>query len=246
MKYSFLNQVDKTVFFVGNIMEIYIPTKQFKLKMSEFRGDRVYTLGIFIFVVYTDENARGRGEGERHILKVPTYIEFQYDSTFKAKNIMGKDPDDYTVFTLKNGNIFINSTEIEQSSGAVKDILFKLNEGKIPSDIPYPEVYNYLFNSTLLNDVNLESNSVGFESIIAELYRSKTDDRVPFRKVLNKNPNTSLTDYNAINIKELPAIKGTFQALMFENLRQGVITSILKTKNGEADVETPLEEIARL
>lgn len=246
MKYSFLNKIKDTVYFIGNLMEIYIPTEFFKIGMASYKGDKIETFGIFQFVVYTDENERDKHSGDVHTLKLPMYINFQYEESFKAKDVLGKNKDDYTVFTLRKGNIFLDTVDKEQSSATVKDFIFKLHAGKIPNSTLYTDVFKIYLDSIKLNSVNLENNAVIFETEIAELYRSKHDDTIPFRKAINKNPNISLTDYHAIGIKDLPNIKGTFQALMFENIRQSVLYSVLRTKTGVKDVETPLEDVAKL
>ena len=101
-------------------------------------------------------------------------------------------------------------------------------------------------DSISLNNVNLENNAVAYEVTIAELYRDKNDETIPFRMSLNKNPKLSMTDYQSISIKQLPDIKGTFQSMMFENMRQSIQYSILRSKTGGKDTETPLEKVAKL
>lgn len=246
MKYSFLNKIDNTVYFVGNLMEIYIPTEFFDINLAKHKGDKINTLGLFEFIIYADENDRNKKSGERHLLKLPMYIEFQYEESFRAKNVMGENPDNYTVFVLRKGNMFIDSTEKEMNSGTVKDFLFKLHAGKIPNNIPYPDIFKIYMDSLSLNEVNLENNAVAYEVTIAELYRDKNDETIPFRMSVNRNPKLSMTDYQSISIKQLPDIKGTFQSMMFENMRQSIQYSILRTKTDAKDVETPLESVAKL
>ena len=246
MKYSFLNKIGETVYFVGNLMEIYIPTEFFDINLAKHKGDKIETLGLFEFVVYPDENSRDKNSGNKHLLKLPMYIEFQYEESFKAKDILGKNPDNYTVFVLRKGNMLIDSTEKEMKTGTVKDFLFKLHAGKIPNNIPYPDVFKIYMDSISLNNVNLENNAVAYEVTIAELYRDKNDETIPFRMSLNKNPKLSMTDYQSISIKQLPDIKGTFQSMMFENMRQSIQYSILRSKTGGKDTETPLEKVAKL
>lgn len=227
-------------------MEIYVPSDYFEFNLAKQESDKIKVMGLFKFVVYPDINDRKPKSGSVHRLHIPCYVQFQYHEMFKAKDILGEDKGNYVVYVLEKGDIFIDSVDVEQQVETAKDFITKFHTGKIPNNTPYDDVYKMYIDATSIHKADLEVPSVLIETEIAELYRSKNNDYIPFRLVLNKNPNTSKTDYHNINISQLPGIKGTFQSMMFENIRSAVHQSILNTKTGVEEVETPLEEIARL
>lgn len=241
MKYNFLSRENDTVFFIGDTMEIYIPKNFFDLKMATFQGNMIQTLGLFQFIVYPDDNRKSES-GESHYLTLPMNIKFQFENFFNTK----KDNMDFKVFILKKGNIFTEHENLEKSAENTKNFIFKINSGKIPNDIPYDEIMKIYLESLTLNGVNLGNPACLYEVKLAELYRDPKDETIPFRKTINKtNGKIGMTNYQTINITELPNIKGTFQAIMFENIRQSIQYSILRAKNGDPGVESPLEEVMK-
>lgn len=242
MKYKFLNKINDVTYFVGTLMEIYIPKEFLENKIATYRGDMIDTLGLFQFIVYEDEN-RLPSASEIHSMTLPMNIMFQYQDHYSAKDIQGKFKGRYEVFVLKHGDIFVDTCKKEKSANSTKNFVFRLHAGKIPNNIEYDKVAEIYLDSLQLNKVNLGNPSCIYELSIAELYRDKDDENIPFRHVLNRNPNLSMLDYQAINVKDLPAIKGTFQALMFENIKQSIHYSLLKTKNNDDETESPLEKV---
>lgn len=245
MKYKFLEEKDNRIYFIGNLMEIYIPKSFFDNKMAMYIGDKIESIALFNFIVYDDENDRMDKSGSLYSFELPMNITFQYQEHFTKNDIKGKFPDRYEVFVLRTGDMFVDNKSKEKSSSNTKNFVFNLNSGKIPSTLSYDEVLYTFLKSMELNNVDLGNPSVIYEAIISELYRYKNDEKIPFRIALNNNNNLTLYDYQAINVKNLPAIKGTFQALMFEDIKQSILNSILKSKQGEEESETPVEKVIK-
>jgi hypothetical protein len=82
--------------------------------------------------------------------------------------------------------------------------------------------------------------------IIAELCRYKSNIEVPFRMMIGKdNAKVTEYDYNNINLKKLPSINSTFNAMTFEDINQSIISSIKKTRNKETENPSPVEKIIK-
>jgi len=246
MKYKFLRREDSRIIFEGDYMEIYVPKDYFKKGIASYNGDKINTMGIFSFIVYTqDEKDKGK-EGSIHSLKVPMKIEFDYVDvkTANKKKIKPElKEDDYHVFCLEKGNIFIYNTSSEQTAENSKDFIYLLHNGNLPSIIPYEDIIKLYIESITLNQVNLNNPAIIFEIIIAELCRDKKDLTQPFRKEIGKDKaGITQYDYENINLKRLPPLSSTFTAITFEDMNQSLISSIKKNRNGEKEVDSPIEK----
>jgi len=75
------------------------------------------------------------------------------------------------------------------------------------------------------------------------LCRDKKDLTQPFRKEIGKDKaGITQYDYENINLKRLPPLSSTFTAITFEDMNQSLISSIKKNRNGEKEVDSPIEK----
>lgn len=247
MKYKFLKKVDNKVLYNGNFMEIYIPKDYFNWKIAEFEGEFISTIGIFNFINYLDEKEK-HSNGELHILKLPMTIRFTYNNFYEDNLSIekGREPENYYIFELINGDTFVENLAQEQSAENSKKFISLLHGGKLPKVLDYSEIINIYLNSIDLNKVNLNNVSVMYEICIAELCRYKKDINIPFRMIAGKNNNNvSMYDYQNINIKKLPALNSTFNAMTFEDIDQEIISSIKNNKINAKEVTSPIEKIIK-
>jgi hypothetical protein len=247
MKYNFLKKVENSIFFDGEYMEIYIPKDYFTKGIAEYQGDKISTLGIFNFMIYS-QSKEAKSKGEIHTLKLPMTIRFEFSSFYDISTKLRPDleQEDYRVFELGKGSLFIDNVVKEQSAENSKKFIYLLHGGKLPKSLKYEDVIGLYHESIGLNKVQLNNPSVIFELIIAELCRYKNDIELPFRMVIGKdNARASEYDYTNINLKKLPAINSTFNAMTFEDINQAIISSIKKTRNNENENPSPVEKIIK-
>lgn len=247
MKYNFLKKVDGTVFFDGEYMEIYIPKDYFTKGIAQYYADKISTLGIFNFMVYSQPKD-SKNKGEIHLLKLPMEIKFEFDSFHDITTKLRPDSEteDYRVFELSRGSVFIDSVTKEKSAENSKKFIYLLHGGKLPKALKYQDAIELYHESIALNNVKLNNPSVIFEMIIAELCRYKNNIEVPFRSIIGRdNSKASEYDYSNINLKKLPSINSTFNAMTFEDVNQAIISSIKKTRNNETENESPVEKIIK-
>jgi hypothetical protein len=247
MKYNFLKKVENSIFFDGEYMEIYLPKDYFKKGIAEYHGDKIETLGIFNFIIYSQPK-EAKSKGDIHVLKLPMPIKFEfssfYDVTTKLKPDLEKE--EYRVFELSKGSLFIDSIIKEQSPDNSKKFIYLLHGGKLPKELKYSDIISLYLESIGLNKVKLNNPSVIFELIIAELCRYDKDIEIPFRMVIGKdNAKASEYDYSNIRLNKLPSINSTFNAMTFEDIDQAIITSIKKTRNNENENPSPVEKIIK-
>lgn len=245
MNYNFLKTENETTYFTGVLMEIYIPKEYFNLGFATRYGNKINTLGIFNFIVYSDVEDRKDTSGKLYNCNLPVSLTFQYEETFNSKNIRGKFKDSYDVFVLKTGDIFMENINKERSANDTESFVFRLNSGKLPKTCSYDDIQKLFMDNLDITDKSLGNPAVIYEMLISALYRDKDDETIPFRQALNENPRLSLYDYNAVNITQLPAIQGTFQALMFENIKQSMLYSLLRGKKNLEEEESPIEKVIK-
>ncbi|AMS01209.1 virion protein [Bacillus phage AR9] len=247
MKYNFLKKVDNKIIFDGEYMEVYIPKDYFSKGIASYHGDMVNTLGVFNFMVYTQPK-ESKNKGEIHLLKLPMEIKFEFTTyhDISTKLRADLDKDDYRVFQLEKGSVFIDNVIKEQSAENSKKFIYLLHGGKLPKSLKYSDIIDLYHESISLNKVKLNNPSVIFELIIAELCRYRNNTEVPFRMMIGKeNAKVSDYDYNNIALKKLPAINSTFNAMTFEDINQAIISSIRKTRNNENENPSPVERIIK-
>ena len=244
MKHNFLINDNDVIRFNGDIMKIYLPKYYFEKNIAQFDGNKINTIGVFLFETNTFEKEEKEEKGIFHTLKLPIRMIFEFDDmgSYKGKLKPEIDEEEYNVFILNKGNIFLSSCNVEQNINSCKDFIFMLHGGNLPSIIPYEEIVNLYLGTLDINGINLGVSSFICELTISELMRDKNNLRDPFRKKINKDSKVNNLSYKNINLKNIPQFNSTYASLAFEDMNQSLITSIKKTKNNEKEVESPIEK----
>jgi hypothetical protein len=247
MKYNFLKKIGDSVVFDGEYMEVYIPKDYFSKGIAEYHGDKISTLGIFNFMVYSKPKDT-KSKGEVHLMKLPMTIKFEFDTFHDdtVKLTADQEAEEYRIFELSKGSVIIDTVVKEQSAENSKKFIYLLHGGKLPKALKYEDIIELYHESITLNKVSLNNPSVIFELIIAELCRYNANIEMPFRMMIGRdNAKVSEYDYNNINLKKLPSINSTFNAMTFEDINQAIISSIKKTRNNETENPSPVEKIIK-
>lgn len=248
MKIKELVQKNNQIIFHGEVMDIYIPVANFDRKLSFYNGQYINTLGVFAFDIKTESMAQKGKFGKFHTLKFPNMINFEYSETFKYTGTLdnGKiSKNEYHVFRLRDGDVFINNTVQERSSDAVINFITSLHAGQIPETIPYPELINLYLSTIDINKVNLKNPSVVFELVLSELCRDKKNLKLPFRHTIKNKKTYNEYGYKSINLTQLPSLNSTFAALSFQDFDNSVISGVNQTLNNEDEKESPIEKIVK-
>lgn len=243
MKNDFLYEDGNVIKFKGEVMKIYLPKTNFEKNISEFNGNFINTMGIFLFEVTTFQNIEKNIRGKIYTLKLPVIITFQYNDieTIRTK-LKDEIPEDlYNVFVLKNDDIFMTNKKIEMGIDNCSKFVNMLHGGNIPNIIPYDEIILLYLQTLSLNNMSFNNKSVMYEMIISELCRYKNDPKYPFRKVCNRD-DIKLTDYKNINIKDVAALSSTFASIAFEDINRSMIASVNRTRNNVQEPESPIEK----
>jgi len=236
------------VLFDGQVLDIYLPKKNFDRGISSYNGKFINTIGVFIFDIKTDTIAKKKGFGSFYTIKYPNPMQFSYSDQFTYKGTLdnGKvGSNEYNVFRLTKGDIFMNTTTVEQSSDAVIKFVNALHAGQIPESIPYRELIKLYLNAIDINHVNLKNPSVVFEMIISEICRDKSDLKKSFRESIRGKKDYNEFGYKSIDLKQLPSLNSTFAALSFQDFDRAVISGINMNNEGKKEKVSPIEKIIK-
>lgn len=219
------------------IMNIYIPVDYFDSGLSTFLGGVVNTIGSF----YVGFKATDTSEEKLMKLDLPTIITINYSDQVKLSKKIEDEEDDYYVLTLFKDEEFVSSTNKLVSLEDAQKYLDYLNQGKLPSNIPYNEIVDMLKANMELNQISLPIPSGLLELMVGEMCRYKKDLAVPYRRVAGRTGN--LKDYKMLNIKQLPKLNSVFAGLSFENINEAIISGLDITKNNRPQNISNVERI---
>jgi hypothetical protein len=240
--FSFFKEVGDQAVFTGNYMEVYIPRFYFDNDISKFIGDKVETLGIFNFRVFSSEEKKGNSP--LHTFKFPSFLVTKPTSSdYEEIEDLIEDADENSFAVLKyyKGDIFIDNLNVTQKSDNTILFINLLHSGKLPTTIPYDQVLELELENTAFNGVNLNVSSTVLELIISEIYRDKTDLTKSFRFKAGSGGKTSMHNYKPINIKQISTFNSTFTGVTFEDIDYNLVASVNKTRYNKKEASSPIE-----
>jgi hypothetical protein len=241
--FPFFKEEKDHVIFTGNYMEVYIPRFYFDNEISRFLGDKVETLGVFNFKVFSSDTKKDKAE--LHTFKFPSFlITKPTSSEYEELEDLIEESDENSFAVLKyyKGDIFIDNVNVQQKSDNTILFIGLLHSGKLPNSIPYDEVLQLELENTAFNGVNLNVSSTVLELIISEIYRDKNDLSKSFRFKAGSAGKVSMHDYRPINIKQISTFNSTFTGVTFEDIDYNLVASVNKTRYNKKESESPIEK----
>jgi hypothetical protein len=226
--------------FKGNKLDIFLPS--YFLEETEgiatIMGDKVETIGLFWFKV----------DNKFYEMQIPVKIIFGFSERSKKKMSLqqGIPDQEYDVFTLVNGDPLVNDLNYKQSVDDLTFFISKLLEGgKMPDTVSYNEVFSlYLKAMQITSIMKLGISSVTLEFMLSEMFRNRRNLNQPFRLAYN-GKNITEYDYRLLRIVKIPELNSTFTSLLGEDIKQQLISSVLRTREGKKDRVSPIEKIIK-
>jgi len=244
MDFKFLNKVENSIYFKSpnGKLEIYIPKLYLDadMELAVEYGLEIETIGMFLFKYYPDKD---KTKFNTFQFELTENITFSYSEVYETKDVLIKnsEEDDYKVFVLYDGDMFIKNTEIVQTFLNTEKFVKLHFAGKLPSHIKYSNILNLYIESMQTNKCDLGCPASLLESMIGELARDPANLSNAFRKVVEKKKLSEL-DYKQISIKNLALINSTFTAFTSENTKNILTYSIERKRNGGKEIESPIEK----
>lgn len=239
---SSIKRVDTDIVFIGDYLEIYIPTDFFQIDvhLAEDMGTYISSIGLLYCRVFDKDDKPGKLE----ILNLPTTITFYItDSETRKINLDGEE-ESYKVCKYFKGSK-IMPAEIIQQSTAVELFFNLVLRGKVPKNIPYDRVLEVWMKNLRMNGANLGVPTSVLEIILREVYRDRKTSE-PFARAYGKNPNIDLKSCITANMRTICAMNSTYAALTFEDFVGMVTTSLNRTAEGKSENISPLERVIKM
>ena len=243
--YSFLREekfgLREQITFVGSSMEIYLPSYFLNPEenIASVMGNKVESLGLFWFKV----------DGEFYELQIPVKLVFEFTEQSKKKlKLRPMMPEmEYTIFTLKNGDAFMYDTNHKQDSDDLTWFISKLIEGaKLPPTISYDEIFPLFARALEITKINdrLGVPALTIEFILSELFRERKNTSNPYRLVYD-GKKLNPYDYRMIRIVKVPEMNSTFTGMIGEDIKQQLVSAVLKNRQGVKERISPIEKVLK-
>jgi len=222
-------------------VEVRIPDEYFESGISTVVGDSVTTFGFLDILVWDEYHEDLKDSDAVNILlRMPTIIRTS------PSRITHDTKKSVSILEYHGGDKFITTTLIARKSEVVKTYIELLLRGKIPNDIPYNEIGEYLEKSMQINNVNLKANSIFFDIIVMMVSRDPGNLSRQFRELLTDNPKTSMLARKLINMDAIPSLTSQFSAITGGNPKYGITSSIGAIRSGdmvneESDIEKAIK-----
>jgi hypothetical protein len=240
----FLKQKEEKLLYSGTgELVYYIPETYFgdtKNPTAKVVGSTVYALGVFDWAT-VDKNGK---HSNARPFEFPTMIECKpgYIEKVKDLSLNNLKPMDYRVLHFKDGDEAISDVNIPKDIDNV-DMLFRimfLVENKLPPNIPYNKLQEYLPDNMALNGKGYGLNMQLFGIAIGGICRDPDDPSIPFR--CSKKIEESMYGYRQISAKTIPKFVSPYTSLTSENWDDSLLAAMNMTSNG-TDATSPVERI---
>ena len=210
---SYIKEENNKVIYNGEGELIYyVPEKYFELKAASIIGEKVETLGLFMYSNFTKG---GKSDG----LKINK----------KAS---------YRLLHFSKGDELICSLAVPQSTANVEKFVNLLTRANLPEFIPYDELFKYLIMNGDLNGFNYKVSNQIIGLVISELCRDKDDLTKPFRLSGKDN----MMDYVFIPINKAPKFTSPYMAVTSENPDEAIAAAMNVETNQKSPLESIMME----
>ena len=239
---KFLTRVNGKILCNVEELNLYIPTDFFEesVDLASNLGTKLNTFGVFYM------NYRNKASDEKpskyFLLNFPNLITIEFSKeggTQQIKMPTDDEPQSYKVFTLDNGDVFLESETVIKGFDNLEKYVKLLINNKLPKT-SYEDIYYQFMSLQEENEINLQCSSSILELLIAELTRYKKDKMIPFRLALGKGAGKE--EFSGVGIKMLPNYVSAFAGISFENMDQSLLFAIDANRKGKPEKITTTEE----
>lgn len=238
------------VLFIGEYMEVYIPTIDFSHKMASISGQIIKTYGMFEIHIW--DKIPENNEAPKYITRymysskitlIPTSI------ITKTVSICNGENTPCTVLQFRKNSIFIDNTDVKQDGATASTFINAIFEAFLPQTIKYDEFVKLFMECGKINGINFGVNATTIEVIFAAQCRYAKDLSLPYRVYLNKvasvKENASSKMLKLVKLVDLPHFTSTFSAFTFQNIDYAITSSALRHEQGKKEEESDIEKIMR-
>lgn len=250
---KYLKQLeDNSIIFTGNKLVIHIPEKFIENGITVINQTSLMTLGIFEAYIFDDVEEDDIAKAiHKFTLKLPSNIFMRPSHIDKVtKYVENIDTDtmekeNYFSFIFLNGDTFIVSTSVVQSTDTVDNFIYMLLNGQIPKSVNYDEIAKLWSDCAILNGSgNLKSDFNTLAMIISNVVRDPNNLSQPFRLVYDKYYEKGIMNGKMLRYMDIPRYISSFTAITGSDPRHGVTVAMERIHGeNEKDIKSPVEEM---
>lgn len=226
---------DSLIFNQDGEFIFYVPEIYFDRKIAEIDGEYVNIMGVLDYAIFEPSGRHTPLRTFQH----PTIFTTRPSAIEKSKNVTltkNSDTQDYRLLKYKKNDVIVNSVLTPKDvTNAEKFYAMFLISGRLPNTVRYDKIQEYFIDNAKLNGFSYGMNLQMFGIIISEAIRAKNNLSKPFRL----SGSNDMTNYQTINIKDLPKYISPYAALTSENWDNGVVGAITNTNT----VDSPMEKL---
>ena len=224
---------DSYVFSGDGCWKFFVPEKYFDTKLAIIEGEYVNVLGIFTYAIY-DKNDKPTTKLSN--FKFPVMFLTKPDDIEIAKDLVltkTTKPQNYRILKYYKDGVVVVNYNIAQNTDNIDVFYRALQYGNLPNTIPYDELQKYFMENISLtgNGYNVSLQLIGI--VFSELCRSSKNVEIPF----HMSKSTDMTDYQFVNIREIPRNVSPFTAITSEQWDEAVINSITTKSDKPSSLE---------
>lgn len=242
----------KFIFINTPYAEAYIPDDIFDNPNEDPRpsslaydtGEYIVTIGIFYMRYFdSDENANAnRDKIPLKTLCYPNKIETRPSgNTTRETLTLNGVTDVYRVYRYYKGDILMESKS--RQSYINTEMFTKLvMAGKLPTSLTYDDLYFSWFRCFQINGIDKGIPPVLQQGIISEMARNPDNPAEQFRKIAGKQK-VDPHGYKMFSMNQVSAYSSVMSSMSFERYAEKLTTSLIMTKEGIEQKQSPIERI---
>ena len=228
--FSFIEQTDNKIIAKQRI-DILIDKELFESEIAYESDSNIVTLGIFKFRVYESET-----NTKLYNCILPINMKL---------NVNKRSSDDqYIILSYDKNDIIVDNTVFFKNVQDANKFLNWLTGAKLDLD-NFEDLVKILKDNTSMHGIKFKVQSVLIEAMASEMIRYKKNEAIPFRMVMHLKNVDKKNDYFIMPIKDIARTTSVFNALSFEDIKKSMQASVLMTRSGQAQRQSPVETVLK-
>jgi len=248
----FQKNKESQVIFIGEYMEIYIPSESLTRKNMAINGREIYTYGIFQLKIWDTIPDRPDNTPSNYTTRYmypSTLVTIPSDIFKRNMSLSGEEEHQCYVLGYKKGDIFIKNVTIPKQSDVAGKFMNIVMKSFLPPIVKYTEIADLVFGSAQINGVNFSTNAAVLEIMIAAQSRYVKDLMVPYRHYLNRlstgDQMADLANLKFMKALDLPHVISTFTALKFQDIGRSITMGTLSHRAKIPQKKSSVEDVLR-
>lgn len=227
---------DSLIYNDDGVFCFYIPKIYFDRNNVVQEGDIVSMFGIVDWTIIKD----GKNNG-LHRFNLPAPFQTRPTRQTPIKNvklIAESEPADYIMFEYEKGAPIFTNINITQDVTNIEEFFKILKSGRLPCTLPYDKFHEYMMDAFIYAGTKYSLHSQLLGIIAGRYFRSQKD----LRKAFRDTDMSKMTEYQIINIADLPKYISPYSSITSENWESALVGAMTNQDGTKSPLEKMLME----